>query len=213
MEKETNLKYLLNIQYFADDSGSSGEEGQVGDEESDEENESNGNEGEEGTDEKKFTQKELNEIGSKNKKAGRRAILKALGFKSEEEAKNFVSKYKQQSNEESNDSDKLAEAEAKATLAENKLTLLSAGVPKENFDDVLAIATLKMSDDKDLEEVVEEMKKDAKYKSLFGLNGASDSGTGSSTKSGKKNNNAQTTIGQRLGKANKRQASKNSWFE
>ena len=219
--KTKELKYLLDIQYFAE-GGEGGSEGSEEVESTDNEDLETGtqeqeDEQKETDDEKKFTQKDLNEIGSKEKKKGKRAILSALGFKTEDEAKQFISKYRQseQRDEGSKASEaevKLAEAEKKAAEAESKLILLSAGVPKSNWDDVLAIAVKKVDDENDLEDVIDAMKKDPKYNSLLGIERQEEQGTGSGG-SGKKAKGTTGGIGERLGKTNFQKKEMKNWFE
>lgn len=156
--------------------------------------------------EKTFTQAELSAVAATEKKQGKQSILNIFGVKNEKEAKEQAEAFKKWQESQKDTEQKLkdsqtslAEAQAKAQQAENKLALVTAGVNKDSLDDALAIAALKVTDDKDLAAVLEEMKKDPKYKGFFGTAGSA--GTGSST--GHQGTGAGSTenIGERLGKA------------
>lgn len=144
-----------------------------------------------GTGEKTFTQSQVTAMLTKEKKEGRRSMLRSLGFKSEAEAKSTLGLLQQLMNgqnsnndgkasETGNDKDDTEKLEAlqRAEAAEAKLACVTAGVNKESIDDALAIAKLKVTDEKDLETVLVEMSKEAKYASFFGSD-QSDKGTGS----------------------------------
>ena len=118
--------------------------------------------------EKTFTQSQVNAMMSREKKQGRQAALNALGFKTEDDAKKAIAllnalQDSQKSEEEklnekiNNQKADLSEAVKRAIVAENKLSCISANVKKEAIDDVLAIASTKISDEKDLDSVLEEI--------------------------------------------------------
>lgn len=188
MEKK-NLENLfpLNLQYFAedDDNGGTGENGNGGN--SNEDQNSNGNSG----DEKTFTQSQVNNMMAKEKNEGRRAMLKALGFSSEEEAKKAIEIYnsfsklgKSDGEINKDDVDKANKAKdesiSRAETAEFKLACYESGVNKDYIDDVLTIAKTKLTDGKDFDAVLKEMKKDKKYSMFFSTNNDSGAnGTGS----------------------------------
>lgn len=103
-------------------------------------------------------------------------------------------------------------AENRAEMAENKLSCVTAGVNKDSLDDALAIALLKVTDGKDLNAVLTEMKSQAKYKGFFeestGLKGTGNPANHAGAGSGNKDN-----IGKRLAeKAVSTQAKKSSYF-
>ena len=181
--------FPLDLQYFADDgnnneNGNGNENPNGGNED---QNSGNGNSGE-----RTFTQSEVSNMMSKEKNEGKRSILKALGFKNEEEAKNAIESYNKYMESQKSEAEKakdelakvtgsIAEQTKRAEDAENKLLCFMNGVNKDSIDDVLALAGLKVSETKTLDKVLEEMKKDAKYASFFeNSNGGSNGGgTGS----------------------------------
>ena len=115
---------------------------------------------------------------AKEKNEGKKSVLKGLGFKSEDEAKKAIELYNalvnsQKSQEELNkgqlDKANIEKDDAikRAEEAENKLSCFSAGVNKDSINDVLAIARSKITDSKDLNAVLAEMKKENKYALFF----------------------------------------------
>lgn len=185
----------FRLQFFAEgDDGQSNDNGQNGNENSNGdggEQNSSDNGGEQNKGEKTFTQKQVSDMMAKEKKQGKQSVLNALGFKSEQEAKDAVSLLKalqesQKSDEQKQEEAKKAaldekeKAEQRAIVAEAKLTCIENGVNKEAVDDVLVIAMAKVSDDKKLEDVIAEMKKEKRYSSFFTAeDGGSSNGTGS----------------------------------
>lgn len=223
-------KYLpMNLQLFAEP----GQDNQnnAGDNNNNNANnnssgETNGNQGQNGNSgEKTFTQTEVNNMMTKEKNEGKRAILKSLGFKDEEEAKKSIEEYNKYLESKKTDDVKKAEAlktaksekdEAikRASLAESKLACYNAGVSKDYIDDVMLIASSKVSENKSLDKVLEEMKKDKKYESFFGENSSSSSGgTGSNAGHSSSNNGSKDEgIGKRLAERNKVNQNKKSSF-
>lgn len=203
--KNKELKGLpFNLQFFAEENG---DEGQKGD------GQANGDEGSKGGDEngsgeqnknteKTFTQQQVNDMMAKEKKQGKQAMLNALGFKNEQEAKDSINLLKalqesQKSEEQKQEEAKKAaledkeKAEQRAILAESKLTCIENGVNKESVEDVLTIAMSKVSDDKTLESVIADMKKEKRYTSFFvdeNEGGSNGTGTTPSHSSSKKQN-------------------------
>ena len=223
-EKRCSLPY--NLQLFAEpneggdgnsDNGSNGNSDGNGDE-------GNGNQDQNKTGEKTFTQTEVNNMMAKEKNEGRRAILKSLGFKDEEEAKKSIEEYNKYVQSKKTDDEKKAEAlktaksekdEAirRAMEAESKLACYNAGVSKDYIDDVILIASSKVSEDKTLDKVLEEMKKDKKYESFFGKVASSSSeGTGSNAGHSSNNNGKDEGIGKRVAERNKSNQNKKSSF-
>lgn len=166
--------------------------------------------------EKKFTQADMTATAAKEKKQGRAAAFREMGFKSEKEAKAQLEAFRkyqesqltpeqktaaqiQQANDDKSDAEKRAEA------AENKLAAIQAGVKKDAVDDAVAIAMMKVEDGKSLEDVLGEMKTQPRYKGFFDGSDDDDDkggkgGTGTSVrhKSSKKDEDG---IGKRLGQA------------
>lgn len=174
--------------------------------------------------EKTFTQSEVNGMMAKEKNEGKRAILKSLGFKDEEEAKKTLEDYNKYVESKKTEDEKKAEAlklaksekdEAikRATDAENKLACYNAGVSKDYIDDVMLIASNKVTEEKDLDKVLEEMKKDKKYSNFFGeVSSVNVGGTGSNASHSSNNNGKDEGIGKRLAERNKTNQNKKSSF-
>ena len=223
MLENTLPRMATNLQYFA----SSGDQDRDEDDDQNdnEDDDSDGDdhdddsgEGDKGNkdNEKKFTQAEMTATAAKEKKQGRAAAFREMGFKSEKEAKAQLEAFRkyqesqltpeqktaaqiQQANDDKSDAEKRAEA------AENKLAAIQAGVKKDAVDDAVAIAMMKVEDGKSLEDVLGEMKTQPRYKGFFDGSDDEDdkggkSGTGTSVrhKSSKKDEDG---IGKRLGQA------------
>lgn len=212
MKREEKTFLPMNLQFFASEGG----EGE-GSEEGTATSEGSNVEG------KTFTQEQLTAMMTKEKKEGRRAVLSSLGVKSEKELKDLVDLARQTlesslSDDEKNDKknkeleDSISEAERRAMEAENKLACVLAGVDKDSIDDVIAIAKQRMTDDKKLEVVLGEMKKEPKYNGFFKTNTDDASGTGSDPDHLKRDSNKKDSIGKRLAENQKRNASKKSSY-
>jgi hypothetical protein len=229
MEKKNIIPLKLNLQYFADDTV----------EENDdiaEENNDDKDNGETGKDnkhdtkqEKTFTQSQVNRLMSREKKEGRTALLNTLGFKTEEEAQKAVQLYTALMNSQKSETEKNDEvknnaieaqtaAEKRAIEAENKLACIMAGVNKESVADVLAIASLKVDENNNLDSVLAEMRKQARYAVFFDEavenDKSKDTGTGHDTAHGKKGGeNKKGAYGARLGSQSNKSNKKNTFFE
>lgn len=182
--KEEKVLFPLNLQYFADEAGAE-ENGSDGENQNEDQN-SNENSGK---GEKTFTQSQVSNMMAKEKNEGRKAMLKALGFSSEEEAKKAIEIYnsfsklgKSEGELNKDDVDKANkekdESISRAEIAEFKLACYESGVNKEYIDDVLTIAKTKITDSKDFDAVLKEMKKDKKYSLFFEESNGSDDGKG-----------------------------------
>lgn len=226
--KNQNVKELLplNLQFFAD-SDSSGDSGDNGNDQGNNSNGQNGNDhqgsnGEPG--EKTFTQEQVNSMMTKEKNEGKRSILKSLGFKNEEEALEAIKKYNEyqeskKTEEEKNadllkkTSDEKNEALSRAKTAEYKLACFEAGINKDFIDDVFAIVSSKVTEEKSFEDVLKEMKAEEKYKNFFS-NNSSSSGTGGNPGHSSNNGNDNKSYGKRLGAdASKVKKEKSSFFD
>ena len=222
----------MNLQHFAEPSDQDKDDDKDGNEDDD----SDGDDHDDDSDdegnkdnEKKFTQAEMTATAAKEKKQGRAAAFREMGFKSEKEAKAQLEAFRkyqesqltpeqktaaqiQQANDDKSDAEKRAEA------AENKLAAIQAGVKKDAVDDAVAIAMMKVEEGKSLEDVLGEMKTQPRYKGFFDGSDDDDDkggkgGTGTSVrhKSSKKDEDG---IGKRLGQAqvNGNAAAKKSSF-
>ena len=193
----------FNLQFFADESGNqnqSGSENQNGCEQGNG-SENNGAQNQNGSQgERTFTQEEVSRMMTREKQQGKQSVLNALGFKTEDEAKSAFNLLKALQDSQKSEADKKEEekntaiqgktdAEKRAKLAEAKLSCVVSGVDKDCVDDVLVIAMSKVSDDKTLDDVLSDMKKDARYSSFFtqssgGNTGKTPQSGGSGTGSG-----------------------------
>ena len=232
-------RMAMNLQHFASggssDSGDNNHDDDLdddADDDSDENDDNSGDDSDDSKDEKdskKFTQDDMNKRATIEKKQGRRSAFKEMGFKSEKDAKEQMAEFrkwkesqmtpeqKMQSQIDDANNDK-SEAEKRAEAAENKLAALEAGVKKDAVDDAVAIAMLKVTDDKSLDDVLNEMKTQPKYKGFFdGSDDDDDSdddkgGTGSSLKH--KRGSKEDSIGKRLGQqASKSVVTKSNFFK
>lgn len=167
---------------------------------------------------KTFTQAELNAIATKEKSQGKASILKMFGIKDEKVAKEQAEAFKKWQAEQQTIQDKLntsqtelRDAEARAELAELKLSCIVAGVNKESIDDILAIAATKVTDDKTIDKVLEEMKKETKYVGFFTT--PSTSSTGTSPDHREKGGKPEENFGARLAKGSAgNKPAKSSYF-
>ena len=189
----------------------------------------NGSSGAESASEKTFTQAEVNRMMTKEKQQGRSAAYKELGIDPSDT--NMVSMFKafieaqktseQKANEQKAENDaKLAQAMEKARIAEAKATALKLGVKSECVDDVVALAITKVTDDNDVDAIINDFK--SKYTFWFtdssddGENSVGKKGTGSSVsgkKSSSKGSDSVKGIGKRLAAARKTNSSNKSYWK
>lgn len=234
--KSTLLPF--NLQFFADGGSTSKEdtkgaaENNDGNDDEEGEEEELEDEGEDGdseedtgkktkTKDKKLslTQTQLTRMMAKEKKEGRKSILSKLGFKSEEEAQSAAKLLSTLLESQKTDEQKKADAEKnlqsaneRALMAEYKLSCVLNGVSKDSIDDVLAIAMSKVDEDTTLDDVLESMKKEARYKGFFQDGSSSEEGESKGTgrtpnqKKGSKTNNGE--YGKTLAERNRPGASK-----
>lgn len=214
----------LNLQFFAEDDGADDKDDQNdnddGDFDDSDNNDDNDNKDKE---EKKFTQSELSAVATTEKKQGRKSAFRELGFKNEKEAKAEMAEFKkwkesqltpeQKVQKDLDDSkEATSEAEKRAQAAEEKLAVVIAGVRKDSIDDVLAIARVKVTEDKSLDDVLNEMKKEERYKSFFGSSeDIVNQGTGTNL-THKKGSLSKDNIGARLAKQQHSENKKSSYF-
>ena len=214
-----NRAMLMNLQHFAESSDQEKDDDQDGngddDSDGDDHDDDSDDEGNKDN-EKKFTQAEMTATAAKEKKQGRAAAFREMGFKSEKEAKAQLEAFRKYQESQLTPEQKTAaqiqqanddksEAEKRAEAAENKLAAIQAGVKKDAVDDAVAIAMMKVEDGKSLEDVLGEMKTQPRYKGFFDGSDDDDDkggkgGTGTSVrhKSPKKDEDG---IGKRLGQA------------
>lgn len=173
-----------------------------------------GDEGGEGAGEKTFTQEQVNSMIANERRKSTNSIYKALGFESEEAAKEFVGKYKQE--EEKNKTDlvkaqeaaKKAEAEkaeeaAKAQDLQYRFDAISEGADPKSAADVVVLAKVKMSDDKDFAAALKEVKE--QYPAMFGqTEGGGGTGGGGTPPRKRMNSGDVSGIGKRLAEQRKK---------
>ncbi len=216
-----NRTMLMNLQHFAEPSDQDKDD-QDGDGDDDSDGDDHDDDSDEGSkeDEKKFTQADMTATAAKEKKQGRAAAFREMGFKSEKEAKAQLEAFRkyqesqltpeqktaaqiQQANDDKSDAEKRAEA------AENKLAAIQAGVKKDAVDDAVAIAMMKVEDGKSLEDVLAEMKTQPRYKGFFdGSEEEEDDKGGTGTSVRHKTSKKDEGIGKRLGQAQVQSQSK-----
>lgn len=172
-----------------------------------------------------FTQEDLNRIGAQEKAAGKRSILKELGFKDEKSAKDTITKYNEwiasQKSEAEKNQEKLnaatnaqSAAEARAALAENKLEIMKAGGNASSVDDIMAMVSARVNDTTDFNTALEAVKK--AYPNFFGDSGSGSDDNGTGGGLNRQNNNKGKTLeglGERLAKNRiKNNTAKNPYF-
>lgn len=217
MKKKIKTLLPLNLQFFAEEDNNSGnkDSSTKNNDNPENDNKDDGNkEDQANSGGKTFTQEEVTRMMAKEKKEGRNAAIKALGFTNEEEAKKaadllkaLLDSQKSESEKEKENNQKKKtdkeEAEQRANNAEAKLSCFLAGVNKDSIDDVLSIAMTKVDDNNDLSKVLEEMKKNKRYSSFFGGSSEEDGGTGNPPGHSKDNKNSEKgSYGKRLATAN-----------
>lgn len=210
----------LDLQMFASDGQDDNPDDDDPNDDSDDDDDDQSDDDSAGEDEKKFSQRDMTATAAREKKQGRRSAFRDLGFKSEKEAREFVQKHRELDDQQMTPEQKKAaeaekndlqrtEAEARAEAAENKLLALELGVKKDSIEDILAIANVKVTDDKDLEDVLTEMKEDKRYRGFFE---DSSDGTGDDITHKSKQKKAQN-IGKRLAESQaKNNVGKSSYF-
>ena len=166
----------LGMQFFAEGDPGAGSDGNGG----------NGDPGATGGtgDPKTFTQEEVNRMMAAEKRQGRASVLSELGYDPKD--KEAIAKLKAlidgNKTEEQKKADKeqeltnaAAEANRRAEAAERKLQALSSGCDPAAVDDVMTLASSRVTEEVDFAKALEQVKE--KYPNFFGGNGG-DSGTG-----------------------------------
>lgn len=211
----------LDLQFFAEDAGDGKEENGDVTGGSSEDNKEVAEEQKEKT----FTQSEVSAMMAREKKQGKNSILKALGFTSEKEAKDAFNllealKNSQKTGEElakeneGKATKEKEEAEQRAMMAEAKLSCVINGVSKDAVDDVLVIVMSKISDDKTIEDVLKEMKKEKRYASFFESEKEDEKGTGNPPGHSDGKTSKSWDYGKSLAEANKpANTKKKSYFD
>lgn len=142
--------------------------------------------------EKTFTQAEVNRMMTAEKEQGRRSVLKELGIEDVASAKESLQKYneflqaqktqlEQAQESQTQLQTQYTEAVAKATHAENCMTAMKQGANVEFLDDLVTLAKSRVTDEKNFETVLSEMKNNPAYAGFF----KSSVGTGQGAVQGK----------------------------
>lgn len=174
-----------------------------------------------------FTQEKVNQMLKEENSKGMNAVLKSLGFSSQEEAAKSMGEFKKFMDSKKTDEQLAQEKNSKiiqekqdaiqkANIAEAKVSALSLGVKPNNLDDVVTLAMSNVSDGKDFKTAMAEIK--TKYPSMF--SSAEDSleenkgkkGTGGNVKNSKVSSKDVKGIGSRLAAKRKEGQKKSSFF-
>ena len=158
---------------------------------------------------KTYTQEEVNALLAKEKRQGKNSVLKALGLQSVDEGKATIEAAQKAANanktaeevaEEALNAEKTArsKAESDLTVAQRTIAVMKAGFKPEYVDDVVAIASIKITEDKDFDAVIEDMKKTHQF--YLVEQKKEDPGTGTPVAGFKKTekNSTEKSYGQRL---------------
>ena len=127
---------------------------------------------------KTFTQEDVNRMMAAEKEQGRRSILKELGVEDITSAKDALQKYQEHLNSQKTELQQAQESQAKlqseyasaiarANKAENCITAMRLGANSESLDDLVTIATSKVTEGKTFEAVLTEMKSNSAYAGFF----------------------------------------------
>ena len=171
---------------------------------------------------KTFTQEEVNTFIAGEKRSARVSVLKALGFDVSDDTK-YADLIKQakgvldsQKTQAQLDAEAKAAAETTAAEATSKLAALqlkfdalAQGVKPDSVDDVVALISPHITEEKTAEQLLKEYK--TKYP-MFYTDGSSGNGTGSNVSTSRKTNPNSEGLGARLGKTNTVPAKKSSYF-
>lgn len=194
---------------------------------------SDGKSGGKKSDEKTFTQDQVNKMMTREKNQGRNAALKDLGIDPKDDktikmVKAFLDSQKTEeqkaAEKQSEDQTKVNEAEQRALVAEVKAEAMMLGVKAQYVDDVVTLVLSKLTDDSDMKTIIGEFK--TKYPVWFGESDDEDNkgkdkgkgktgqkGTGSSvnTDKGKKGDETKS-LGARLAAQRKSSNKKSSYW-
>lgn len=226
MKQEILTLKHIGLQFFAEGgeggdggTGNGGSQGNSGGGEGGQQN-TQGNQQPEG---KSYTQEQLNAMMANEKRTARQAILKELGleYKDDKDFKTQMANIKktldagktqQQLDAEAKKAAEAArdEANAKATQLEMKVAALSAGVNPDCVDDIITLAAPKVTEEKPITKVLEELK--TKYPAMFGET-QKNTGTGGSTRGSNRKSTDEEGLGARLAKAHKNSGGKSSYFK
>ena len=170
---------------------------------------------------KTYTQAQINSMMANEKRTARQALLKELGFEvgDDQSYQTTVANIKktldagktqQQLDQEAKNKaeGEAKDANARAALAEMKVSALTAGVKPDRLDDMIILAQAKIAGGQEAKQVFADLKKN--YPDAFGVE--SSGGTGSHVNPANKTGNDGENRGTRLAKQNKTSV-KSSYFK
>lgn len=170
---------------------------------------------------KTYTQQQINSMMANEKRTARQALLKELGFEVSDDQSYQTTvtnikktldagKTQQQLDQEakSKAEGEAKEANARAALAEMKVSALTAGVKPDRLDDMIILAQAKIAQGQKADQAFADLKKN--YPDAFGVE--SSGGTGSHVNPANKTGNDGENRGTRLAKQNKTSV-KSSYFK
>lgn len=170
---------------------------------------------------KTYTQAQINSMMANEKRTARQALLKELGFEvgDDQSYQTTVANIKktldagktqQQLDQEAKNKaeGEAKDANARAALAEMKVSALTAGVKPDRLDDMIILAQAKIAGGQKADQAFADLKKN--YPDAFGVE--SSGGTGSHVNPANKTGNDGESRGTRLAKQNKTSA-KSSYFK
>ena len=170
---------------------------------------------------KTYTQAQINSMMANEKRTARQALLKELGFEvgDDQSYQTTVANIKktldagktqQQLDQEAKNKaeGEAKDANARAALAEMKVSALTAGVKPDRLDDMIILAQAKIAGGQKADQAFADLKKN--YPDAFGVE--SSAGTGSHVNPANKTGNDGENRGTRLAKQNKPSV-KSSYFK
>lgn len=170
---------------------------------------------------KTYTQAQINSMMANEKRTARQALLKELGFEvgDDQSYQTTVANIKktldagktqQQLDQEAKNKaeGEAKDANARAALAEMKVSALTAGVKPDRLDDMIILAQAKIAGGQKADQAFADLKKN--YPDAFGVE--SSGGTGSHVNPANKTGNDGENRGTRLAKQNKTSV-KSSYFK
>lgn len=170
--------------------------------------------------EKMFTQADVNRMMAAEKEQGRKSILKELGVEDVSSAKEGLQKYHEYLNsqkttlEQAQEQSKQLQANydnavKEATYAKNCMAAMKLGVTVDSVDDLVALASGKVTQEKTLEAVITEMKSNPIYSGFFTK---PSQGTGQGGMQSKPSGGTDSSLAKTLAERS-RQTTKSSYFK
>ena len=184
-----------------------------------------------GSEEKTFTQNDVNRMMAREKKQGAQSVLNRLGIKKldaglEKEIKEYLESKKTDAQKQAeaavNENKAIEEANNRALAAEIKAEAMQAGAQTQYVDDIVILIMAKASKESelDIETAISEIK--TKYSVWFTSSSEEDAkgkkksvgekGTGSSVSSGKDKQEKGKNLGERLAANRRKSSGKKSYW-